>query len=100
MMSPTVIRPGAMGSRSFRHGHTLARPPAAARAWRERAAQSYAALTHLVRPRACGADEQLAAAFGQGPLRAVEMGAAAVRALHRGGRPHRGDEERLGPRRG
>ena len=57
-------------------------------------------LAHLVRPRARGADEQLPAALGQGPLRAVEMGAAAVRALHREGGPDPGDDERLGARPG
>ena len=57
-------------------------------------------LADLVCPRACGADEQLPAAFGQGPLRAVEVGPGAVRALHREGRPHPADDERLGARRG
>ena len=85
---------------SFGHGDPLAGPAAAARAVRQRPAQAQRRLAHLVRPRARGADEQLAAAFGQDPLRAVEVGAAAVRALHGEGGPDPGDGERLGARPG
>ena len=92
---------------SLRNGHPLAsamvtRWPAAAaaRAAGQRAAQPQRGLAQPVRPRARGADEQLAAVLGQGPLRAIDVRAGTVRALHRDGRPDPGDDERLRARGG
>src|SRR5580704_1383505 len=95
MMSPTVT----MGSRSSGNGDPLTGPPTAARAVRQRAAQAQRGPADLVRPRARGADGQLPAALGQGPLRAVDVRPGAVRALHREDRPHPGEEEGPGTRR-
>src|SRR4051794_23237857 len=104
MMSPTVIRPEVMDALSLLgnkdplallgNKDPLAASPAAAPAVGQRAAQAGRGLADLVRAPACGADEQLAAALGQAPLGPVDVGPAAVRALHRDGRPEPGDDER------
>src|SRR5271165_4411412 len=107
MMSPTVIRRGVMDSRSWfcayplmkvgllGDGDPLAGAPAGTLIVRERAAQTHRGVAHLVRTRACGADEELAAALGQGPFRAVEVRTGPVRAFHRDRRADPGHDERL-----